>query len=97
MTGVIIGPFARLRPDNHLKAGARIGNFVELKKSTIGESLSTTIADARAGFQVIVRTQSREGANDDAVIEAALRDDAMRLDGHVVAEDCIGQYASRFE
>src|SRR5271168_4111488 len=35
--GVIIGPFARLRPDNHLKAGARIGNFVELKKITIGE------------------------------------------------------------
>ena len=35
--GVIIGPFARLRPDNHLKAGARIGNFVELKKSVIGE------------------------------------------------------------
>jgi bifunctional UDP-N-acetylglucosamine pyrophosphorylase / glucosamine-1-phosphate N-acetyltransferase len=35
--GVIIGPFARLRPNNHLKAGARIGNFVELKKSTIGE------------------------------------------------------------
>jgi bifunctional UDP-N-acetylglucosamine pyrophosphorylase/glucosamine-1-phosphate N-acetyltransferase len=35
--GVIIGPFARLRPDNHVKAGARIGNFVELKKSTIGE------------------------------------------------------------
>src|SRR5713101_7551807 len=34
---VIVGPFARLRPDNHLKAGARIGNFVELKKSTIGE------------------------------------------------------------
>jgi bifunctional UDP-N-acetylglucosamine pyrophosphorylase/glucosamine-1-phosphate N-acetyltransferase len=34
---VIIGPFARLRPDNHVKAGARIGNFVELKKSTIGE------------------------------------------------------------
>jgi bifunctional UDP-N-acetylglucosamine pyrophosphorylase/glucosamine-1-phosphate N-acetyltransferase len=35
--GVVIGPFARLRPDNHLKSGARIGNFVELKKSTIGE------------------------------------------------------------
>jgi bifunctional UDP-N-acetylglucosamine pyrophosphorylase/glucosamine-1-phosphate N-acetyltransferase len=34
---VIIGPFARLRPDNHVKADARIGNFVELKKSTIGE------------------------------------------------------------
>ena len=34
---VSIGPFARLRPDNHLKADSRIGNFVELKKSTIGE------------------------------------------------------------
>jgi bifunctional UDP-N-acetylglucosamine pyrophosphorylase/glucosamine-1-phosphate N-acetyltransferase len=34
---VIIGPFARLRPDNHVRADARIGNFVELKKSTIGE------------------------------------------------------------
>jgi bifunctional UDP-N-acetylglucosamine pyrophosphorylase/glucosamine-1-phosphate N-acetyltransferase len=34
---VIIGPFARLRPDNHVKADARIGNFVELKKSIIGE------------------------------------------------------------
>ncbi len=34
---VIIGPFARLRPNNHLKADSRIGNFVELKKSTIGE------------------------------------------------------------
>jgi bifunctional UDP-N-acetylglucosamine pyrophosphorylase/glucosamine-1-phosphate N-acetyltransferase len=34
---VIIGPFARLRPENHLKADARIGNFVELKKSTVGE------------------------------------------------------------
>ena len=35
--GVIVGPFARLRPGNHLKAGSRIGNFVELKKSVIGE------------------------------------------------------------
>lgn len=34
---VVIGPFARLRPNNHLKADSRIGNFVELKKSTIGE------------------------------------------------------------
>ena len=34
---VIIGPFARLRPNNHLKADSRVGNFVELKKSTIGE------------------------------------------------------------
>jgi bifunctional UDP-N-acetylglucosamine pyrophosphorylase / glucosamine-1-phosphate N-acetyltransferase len=31
-----IGPFARLRPGSALDAGARIGNFVETKKATIG-------------------------------------------------------------
>ena len=34
---VVIGPFARLRPESHLLRGARVGNFVELKKSTLGE------------------------------------------------------------
>ena len=50
---VIIGPFARLRPDNHLKTGARIGNFVELKKSTIGEGTKAMhlsyLGDAKIG------------------------------------------------
>jgi bifunctional UDP-N-acetylglucosamine pyrophosphorylase/glucosamine-1-phosphate N-acetyltransferase len=51
--GVVIGPFARLRPNNHLKAGARVGNFVELKKSTIGEGTKamhlTYLGDAKIG------------------------------------------------
>jgi len=34
---VVAGPFARLRPESHLKRGARVGNFVELKKSVLGE------------------------------------------------------------
>ncbi len=34
--GATIGPFARLRPGNHVKAAAHIGNFVELKKTTLG-------------------------------------------------------------
>jgi bifunctional UDP-N-acetylglucosamine pyrophosphorylase / glucosamine-1-phosphate N-acetyltransferase len=34
---VIAGPFARMRPESHVKRGAKIGNFVELKKSTVGE------------------------------------------------------------
>ena len=33
----MVGPFARLRPGTHLKAGARVGNFVETKKAVIGE------------------------------------------------------------
>ena len=51
--GVIIGPFARLRPGNHLKPGSRIGNFVELKKSTIGEGTKamhlTYLGDTKIG------------------------------------------------
>jgi bifunctional UDP-N-acetylglucosamine pyrophosphorylase/glucosamine-1-phosphate N-acetyltransferase len=50
---VIIGPFARLRPDNHLKTGVRIGNFVELKKSTVGEGTKAMhlsyLGDAKIG------------------------------------------------
>jgi bifunctional UDP-N-acetylglucosamine pyrophosphorylase / glucosamine-1-phosphate N-acetyltransferase len=34
--GVNCGPFARLRMDNHVEAGAHIGNFVELKKTHMG-------------------------------------------------------------
>ncbi|MDB5482782.1 MAG: UDP-N-acetylglucosamine pyrophosphorylase [Caulobacteraceae bacterium] len=34
--GAIIGPYARLRPGADIGAGAHIGNFVEVKKVTIG-------------------------------------------------------------
>ncbi|MBS0555981.1 MAG: bifunctional UDP-N-acetylglucosamine diphosphorylase/glucosamine-1-phosphate N-acetyltransferase GlmU [Proteobacteria bacterium] len=34
----VIGPFARLRPGTELAAGAHVGNFVEVKNSSIGEN-----------------------------------------------------------
>ena len=34
---VNVGPYARLRPGTVLKSGSRVGNFVEVKKSTIGK------------------------------------------------------------
>ncbi len=34
---VEIGPYARIRPETILKEGSKIGNFVEIKKSTIGK------------------------------------------------------------
>ena len=34
--GVKAGPYARLRLENHVEAGAHIGNFVELKKTRLG-------------------------------------------------------------
>ena len=34
---VSVGPYARLRPGSILKSGSKVGNFVEIKKSTIGK------------------------------------------------------------
>ncbi len=33
----VLGPFARIRPDTLIKKKARVGNFVELKKTILGE------------------------------------------------------------
>ncbi len=32
-----VGPFSHLRPGSHMKAGSHVGNFVELKKTVLGE------------------------------------------------------------
>lgn len=52
---VIAGPFARMRPDSHVKRGAKIGNFVELKKSTVGEGSKVPhlsyIGDTKIGMK----------------------------------------------
>jgi bifunctional UDP-N-acetylglucosamine pyrophosphorylase / glucosamine-1-phosphate N-acetyltransferase len=52
---VSIGPFARLRGGTHLKSGARIGNFVELKNTTVGEGTKamhlTYLGDAKIGVK----------------------------------------------
>ena len=51
--GAIIGPFARLRSGADIAVNARIGNFVEIKQSTIEEGAKvnhlTYIGDARVG------------------------------------------------
>lgn len=35
-SGAVIGPYARLRPGAHLGQDTRVGNFVEIKKASIG-------------------------------------------------------------
>jgi UDP-N-acetylglucosamine diphosphorylase/glucosamine-1-phosphate N-acetyltransferase len=35
---VDVGPYARIRPGTILKEGSKIGNFVEIKKSTVGKN-----------------------------------------------------------
>jgi bifunctional UDP-N-acetylglucosamine pyrophosphorylase/glucosamine-1-phosphate N-acetyltransferase len=50
---VTVGPFARLRVGTHLKTGSRVGNFVETKKTIVGEGAKvphlTYLGDAKLG------------------------------------------------
>ena len=51
-----VGPFARLRPGTHLKKEVAVGNFVEIKKSTLGEGTKAShlsyLGDATIGASV---------------------------------------------
>ncbi len=54
--GARIGPFARIRPETALAAGSHVGNFVEIKKSQVGEGSKINhlsyIGDASVGCHV---------------------------------------------
>ena len=55
---VDIGPYARIRPGAILKEGSKVGNFVEIKKSTLGKKSKvnhlTYIGDSIIGKSVNV-------------------------------------------
>jgi len=54
----IVGPFAHLREGAELQAGARVGNFVEVKKSVLGEGVKAMhlsyLGDASIGRETNV-------------------------------------------
>ncbi|WP_057883043.1 bifunctional UDP-N-acetylglucosamine diphosphorylase/glucosamine-1-phosphate N-acetyltransferase GlmU [Tsuneonella troitsensis] len=51
--GCEVGPFARLRPGAVMKAGAKVGNFVEIKQAVLGEGAKANhlsyLGDAEVG------------------------------------------------
>ena len=53
---VEIGPYARIRPNTILREGSKIGNFVEVKKSTVGKKSKVNhlsyIGDSEIGKSV---------------------------------------------
>lgn len=80
---VRIGPFAQLRPNCDISDGVKIGNFVEVKNSSVGEKTSfahlTYIGDSDFGARINVgcgvvtvnyngREKSRTVVEDDAFI-----------------------------
>lgn len=68
---VEVGPFSRLRPDTHLMANSRVGNFVEIKKTVLGENSKashlTYLGDSEIGRDVNIGagtiTCNYDGAN----------------------------------
>ncbi|MEP3276391.1 MAG: bifunctional UDP-N-acetylglucosamine diphosphorylase/glucosamine-1-phosphate N-acetyltransferase GlmU [Stappiaceae bacterium] len=51
--GAVVGPYARLRPGSEICGGAKVGNFVEIKKAVVEEGAKVNhlsyIGDARVG------------------------------------------------
>lgn len=69
--GARIGPFVHIRPNSHIKSRVKIGDFVEVKNSTIGEKTSishlTYVGDSDVGsgvnFGCGTVTSNYDGAN----------------------------------
>lgn len=70
-SGCSLGPFSRLRPGAELVGGAHVGNFVEIKKSVVGQGSKvnhlTYVGDSEIGRDVNVGagtiTCNYDGAN----------------------------------
>ena len=66
-----VGPFARLRPKAKLEAGAKVGNFVEIKNATLGPGakaghlayVGDAVVGARVNISAGVITCNYDGAN----------------------------------
>ena len=95
-----IGPYARLRPGTELSAGVRVGNFVEVKNSRLGEGSKANhlsyLGDTQIGQRVNVGagtiTCNYDGANKYATV---IEDDAFIGSGsQLVAPVTIGAGAT---
>lgn len=95
-----VGPFTRIRPQTHLKQGAQVGNFVELKKVELGEKSKaghlTYLGDSIIGNNVNVGagtiTCNYDGANKWQTI---IEDDVfIGSDSQLVAPVKIGKGAT---
>lgn len=75
-SGAAIGPFAHLRPETSVGASARVGNFVELKKTTLGPGAKVNhlsyLGDATVGANVNIGagtiTCNYDGTNKHATV-----------------------------
>ena len=59
--GAHAGPYARLRMENQVGAGAHVGNFVELKKTRMGEGAKANHLAYLGDSEIGAEDQHRRG------------------------------------
>lgn len=95
-----VGPYARLRPETQLQGGAQVGNFVEIKKSVIGQGSKANhlsyLGDSQIGNDVNIGagtiTCNYDGANKHKTV---IQDGAfIGSDTQLVAPVTVGKKAT---
>jgi len=95
-----VGPFARIRPGAHLKENSRVGNFVEIKNTVLGENSKashlTYLGDSEIGRNVNIGagtiTCNYDGANK---FKTIIKDGAfIGSDTQLVAPVIVGENAT---
>jgi bifunctional UDP-N-acetylglucosamine pyrophosphorylase/glucosamine-1-phosphate N-acetyltransferase len=96
----VVGPFARIRPGSVIKESSHIGNFVEIKKSTIGKGskanhlsyIGDTIVGENVNIGAGVITCNYDGVNKHQTV---IEDNAfIGSDVQLVAPVTVGKNAT---
>jgi bifunctional UDP-N-acetylglucosamine pyrophosphorylase/glucosamine-1-phosphate N-acetyltransferase len=99
-TGAEVGPFARIRPGTSMAEGSRVGNFVEIKNTSLGKNSKANhlsyLGDSEIGANVNIGagtiTCNYDGANKHKTI---IKDNAfIGSDTQLVAPVTIGENAT---
>ena len=89
---VKLGPYAHLRPESIVKDGAKIGNFVELKKATIGEKTAIShlsyVGDAEVGARVNIGCGFITCNYDGRIIDGSRKHKTVIEDDVFIGSDC---------
>jgi bifunctional UDP-N-acetylglucosamine pyrophosphorylase/glucosamine-1-phosphate N-acetyltransferase len=89
---VKLGPYAHLRPESVVKSGAKIGNFVELKKAIIGEKTAIShlsyVGDAEVGARVNIGCGFVTCNYDGRMIEGSRKHKTVIEDDVFIGSDC---------
>jgi bifunctional UDP-N-acetylglucosamine pyrophosphorylase/glucosamine-1-phosphate N-acetyltransferase len=90
--GAMVGPYAHLRPESWVGKGAKIGNFVELKKTRVGERTSIAhlsyLGDAEVGERVNIGCGFVTCNFDGRVIDGSRKHKTVIEDDAFIGSDC---------